>query len=51
MDTILNDVVAVKISNTLDWYRLTFDFDFVALHRLLDRGANIADADIDTRFL
>ena len=51
MNTILNDIVAVKIPDTLDRYRLTLDFDFVTLHRLLNSGADIANTYIDTRFL
>ena len=51
MNTILNNVVAVEISDALDRQRLTPDFDFVTLHRLLDGSTDITYTYIDTRFL
>ena len=51
VDLPLADVVACEVADRLDGVCLAVELELVAFHRLLDCGANIADAYIDTSFL
>ena len=47
MDMILRDVMGGQVSHRSHWVGFAANLDLVALHGLLDRGANIADTHIN----
>lgn len=51
MDTVVIDVVCRNVTDWLHLVRLPADFNFVAFHSLLDRGAYITNANVDSRSL
>lgn len=51
MDLVLLDIVPSQAADSFDGVGLALEFDLVALHDFLDRGAYVADACIDSGFL
>lgn len=51
VDAVVVDGMAVQVADGLDGKHLTVDLDLVALHDLLDDGANVAHAHVDTGLL
>ena len=51
VDAPLADVVAGQVPDGLDGVRFAVELNLVALHDLLDRGADVSDTDVDARFL
>lgn len=51
VDTVGVDVVSVQVSDALHRERRPPDLHLVALHHLLNGGANVAHAHVDPRFL
>lgn len=51
MDLVLLDIVAGDASHCFHGVRLSSYLDFIALHSLLDGGADIADTDVDSSIL
>lgn len=48
MDVVALDIVGAEVPHGLDAVRLAADLDLPALHGLLDGGADVANAHIDT---
>ena len=49
VDDMLVNVVTVEVPDTLDGVHGSVEFDLVALHRLLDGGADVTHADVNAR--
>lgn len=47
VDMVVLDVMAAEVAHWFDGVRFAADLDFVALHRLLNGGTDVTDANID----
>lgn len=51
VDMVTENIVASEIPDSFDREDLSVNFDFVALHHLLDRGANVTHPSVNTSML